>query len=113
MKTFRVLPHVKSHGMALVNIKELDGDISPLCTRAMAQTQIERLKQLGLSMYCGFENEFYLLHKMSNEPIDSTNYCYTSGLNDNALLLNDIADAIVDLGYQPWLVHAEVSGLSY
>ncbi|RHY10680.1 hypothetical protein DYB36_011144 [Aphanomyces astaci] len=61
---------------------------------------------LGLDVYCGFENEFNL-YTAQNEPVDSTSYCQTLAINQSATFLDDLVEAIADIGAPLWLVHPE------
>ncbi|ETV74883.1 hypothetical protein, variant 4 [Aphanomyces astaci] len=106
VSTIIQLPHHPKHAMTLVHLKDRDGGTS-LCPRSTAHRQVERLKELGLDVYCGFENEFNL-YTAQNEPVDSTSYCQTLAINQSATFLDDLVEAIADIGAPLWLVHPEV-----
>ncbi|CAK4696923.1 hypothetical protein LEN26_014190 [Aphanomyces euteiches] len=105
LSTLKQLPHHPKHAMALVQLRDLNGKTT-LCPRSAAQRQIDLFKELGLGIFCGFENEFNL-YDSKNEPVDGTSYCQTYAMNLAPSFLDDLVESITAIGAPLWLVHPE------
>ncbi|GAB4819625.1 hypothetical protein N2152v2_006671 [Parachlorella kessleri] len=119
--TVRQLPWHPGHAIAMVHSFQEDDLAGPAwecCPRsALARVLRQAQDQHGLTIKAGFESEFVLLHKKSQQaqqrpgslpaPLDQSNYCQSSALDAAAEVLDALGEALHGLGIEVEQVHPE------
>jgi len=83
----------------------------PICSRSMCKKALNKLNDIGLSIYGSFENEFSVLDKETKAPFyPSSSYCLTSVASDCQFFMKDIFRAMSKLNIIPEKFHAELDG---
>ena len=86
--TFQILPWTKNSGRILMEPtykgKPVEGH-----PRVVARRQLEKLKEMGMSIYASHEHEFYLVDKKTMKPVDG-------GVNFNATIRNAPISGLID-----------------
>ncbi|WP_013320759.1 glutamine synthetase family protein [Gloeothece verrucosa] len=99
--TLAVLPYAPRHARVMGDMI-LDGQPWSLCPRSFLKRAIASLKEKGLELMAGFENEFYLLRAYQPEitPVDQTNFASTLSMDMQQAIIDQIADALAKQGIQ-------------
>ncbi|KAK9807651.1 hypothetical protein WJX72_005388 [[Myrmecia] bisecta] len=131
----RQLPWHPAHAISCGELHESPGKPSSLCPRAALQRALDAaLDQHGLEFQVGFETEFFLLRRDLQasqppsltldgpdvvmqvgqkarravpEPVDMLSYCSSRALDACSQVLDDIMDALEQLGIPVVQFHAE------
>ncbi|XP_054773289.2 lengsin-like [Lytechinus pictus] len=77
LETFQILPWCTDTARVLLE-GEYNGQKVPGYPRVVAKRQLERLKELDLSLWSAHEFEFYLVNKETMKPMDSDTFCLST-----------------------------------
>ncbi|ERN04790.1 hypothetical protein AMTR_s00140p00082700 [Amborella trichopoda] len=108
------IPWLEQQEMVLADMQIKPGEAWEYCPRAVLHRVSAILKdEFNLEMNAGFENEFFLLKRVSWDgkqewvPFDLTSYCSTSGFDAASSYLTDVNYALESLDIVVEQVHAE------
>lgn len=68
LETFQVIPWCENTGRVLMNA-ELNGKPMMVCPRGIANTQLQKLEEMGYSLFSAHEYEFYVVDAKTREPL--------------------------------------------
>ena len=98
LATFQVLPWLKKTARVLVE-GVYEGKVVEAYPRVVARRQLERLEEMGYSLYSAHEFEFYLVDEKTREPCDtSKNANATSRLYKLQDFSQDILEGLPQAG---------------
>ncbi|KAE9590024.1 putative glutamine synthetase [Lupinus albus] len=114
LSTIRRIPWSKQEEMVLVDMHTKPGEAWEYCPREALRRVSNILKnEFNLEINAGFENEFYLLKRLTREgkeewvPFDSSPYCSSSAFDAAYPVLNEVTAALLSLGISVEQLHAE------
>ena len=113
LSSLRVLPYAKASGVVFGTAhSQLDGCLSPLCTRGLLERVITSARdQFGLQFNCGFEIEFTLFKARSNsamgEPVDISRFAEPATLNEQQGFMSDLVQQLSDQDIVVEMIHSE------
>ncbi len=108
--TFTVLPYVPNTGSMLCDMVRLDGRPWEACPRTFLKRMSAQLAAEGMQAEAAVEHEFYLAREIDHTyvPADHS-LCYSStGLNEQAEVIDAILDALESSGVSIELFHTEL-----
>ncbi|XP_072171240.1 lengsin-like [Diadema setosum] len=107
LATFQVLPWCKKTARVLVE-GVYEGKVVEAYPRVIARRQLERLEEMGYSLFSAHEFEFYLLDEKTKEPVDrSTNANATSRLFKIQDFTQDVLEGLPAAGVDVEFVGTE------
>ena len=113
LSSLRVLPYAKASAVVFGTARnQLDGSLSPLCTRGLLERVITCARdQFGLQFNCGIEIEFNLFKARSNgamgEPVDISRFAEPATLNEQQGFISDLVQQLSDQGIEIEMIHSE------
>jgi len=108
--TFVVLPYAPGSGSMMCDMIRLDGKPWEACPRTFLKRMMARLTEQGMRAEAAIEHEFYLAREENgkNVPADHS-LCYSStGLDDQAEVIDAILEALESEGVSIELFHTEL-----
>ena len=109
-ETFSILPYVPHTGSMFCDITDLDGRPWGGDPRNFLKRMIDRLAQQNMRMEAAAEHEFYLAREEMGRyvPADRS-LCYsTTGLDEQAIVIDAVLKALEEQGISIELFHAEL-----
>ncbi|KAK9918078.1 hypothetical protein WJX75_001014 [Coccomyxa subellipsoidea] len=110
----RPLPWRPTHAIALCELHNRPGDPWECCPRAALKSILANAqREHGLTFRVGYESEFILLRQPAPgdtqlpPPFDRSVYCQTSAFDAAAPVMDDMVEALEDLGLPVEQLHAE------
>ncbi|KAK1403366.1 Glutamate-ammonia ligase [Heracleum sosnowskyi] len=114
------IPWAKQEEMVLADMYLRPGEAWEYCPREALRRVLKVLKEeFNLEVNAGFENEFFLLKKVSSEgkedwvPFDTSSYCSTSAFDVASPILYEIIAALESLNIPVDQLHAESGNGQY
>lgn len=97
--SLNALPYASGHARVMGDMVK-DGEPWSLCPRGFLKRVLAEAEAEGLQVMAAFENEFYLLRLTEDglTPADDTVFAATLGMDLNAAVINDIAEALLQQG---------------
>jgi len=97
--TFTPLPYAPGHARVMGDMVK-EGRPWSLCPRNFLKQMVAQAKGEGLEVVAAFENEFYLLRQIPEgiAPGDDTVFAATLAMDLHQVVINEIAEALVDQG---------------
>jgi glutamine synthetase len=108
--TFAILPYLPRSARLLCDMRTLDGEPWGACPRSFLKRMTARAAGQGLILRATFENEFSLARREGQGyvPLDSSNCFSTIGMDNAALLMSEILDALLAQDVHPEQYYAEL-----
>lgn len=113
LNSLRVLPYAKASAVVFGTAhNQLDGCLSPLCTRGLLERVIASARdQFGLQFNCGIEIEFTLFKARSTsamcEPVDISRFAEPATLNEQQDFISDLVQQLSDQDIEVEMIHSE------
>ncbi|XP_054750400.1 lengsin-like [Lytechinus pictus] len=106
-ESFQVLPWLKRTGRILIEPTWKGSDVEGH-PRVVARRQLEKLRQLGISLYSAHEHEFYVVDKETKKPLNEDKNAH-SAIRDTPYhnLLNKFMEYLPKVGVDVELVENE------
>jgi glutamine synthetase len=81
LTSFRETPWAGAPSVVMADLRESNGDQSPLCSRSVLRSVLERAREDGFQIQAASEFEFFLLDPITGDPVypDIENYSITRG----------------------------------
>jgi glutamine synthetase len=109
-QTFSVLPYAPHTASMMCNMIRLDKEPWEACPRSFLTRMVDRLADRGIRFEAAVEHEFYLARQNAAgnyEPADRSQAYSTIGLDQQALVIDSILDALEQQGISVELFHTE------
>jgi glutamine synthetase len=108
--TFAVLPYVPHAGSMMCDMLRLDGEPWEACPRSFLKRMVAQLASQGMYAEAAIEHEFYLARQENGAYVPADNsLCYSStGLNDQAEVIDSILETLEKQGISIELFHTEL-----
>lgn len=109
-ETFVVLPYMPNSGSMLCDMQLLDGTPWEACPRSFLKRMAAELSREGMRAEAAVEHEFYLAREEAATyvPADQS-LCYSSaGLDEQAIVIDEILEALESEGLSVELFHTEL-----
>jgi glutamine synthetase len=102
------LPYSPGHARVMGDLIQ-HGQPWAYCPRTFLKRMLSQAEDLGFQIMSAFENEFYLLHPNTDNPIpaDTTPFASTRAIDLNHAIINDITTALIAQGIRVERYYAE------
>lgn len=109
LDTFTVLPYTQASALMLCDFQTADKRPWELCPRTFLKKIVKQLREMGYSVQCSIENEFYLLKLRDGEfkPYDEELYSSAGGMNSADKIISEIITCLETMGIPIQKYHPE------
>jgi len=109
LKTFVVPSYAPSTAMLIGDFHELDGTISPYCSRGIYQKTLSKAAELGYQFRAGLEFEFCVVTRQDGEivPLDNAPIFSQGGYYFHHDLLSEYSSALASVNVKVHKAHVE------
>jgi glutamine synthetase len=113
LSTFRVLPHVPGEARVICDMEYSDGRPVEAAPRRVLSRQVERAREMGLTVRMQAEYEFYLLDQETRRPPFGGTDITTTLTNQRLPVLRELLTGLSKLGLSPNTLNQEWGPTQY